>query len=192
MLHLSGVAGVPAVTVQWKRLRRVGRVLVALAAISLPCALPAVAATSVTLDGSWFSTTTKPEWEGTRCPSHEGDECDVMQLIGLGPADYVYVYGPLFEPNGQKGCFDIDGTFTITLRADGSRISGPLTGVFCGPGESAHQLGTPSYGGPQGEKDNVEFAAGSGVFAGLHGTAAFTKSEAGAQSRGTLTGTLHP
>jgi hypothetical protein len=102
----------------------------------------------------------------------------------------VYVYGPTFEPNGQKGCFDIDGSFTITLRSDGSRVSGPLRGVFCGPGESARQLGTPAYGGPQAEHDTIEFAGGNGVFAGLHGAAAFDKREAGAESMGTLTGTL--
>jgi hypothetical protein len=193
MLHLPGAPGVPPATVQFKPLRRVCRVLVALAAISLLGALPAAAAaTSVRLDGSWFSTITKPDWEGTRCPSHDGDECGVMHLVGLGLADYVYVYGPLFEPNGHKGCFDIDGTFTITLHADGSRVSGPLAGEFCGPGESAHQLGTPSYGGPQGENDIIEFSAGSGVFEGLHGTATFTRHEAGAEAMETLTGTLLP
>ena len=152
-------------------------------------AAPAAASASVRLDGSFFTTIIKPDWTGTRCPSGAGDECGVLQLVGLGPADYVYVYGPTFEPHGG-GCFDIDGTFTITLQSDGSRVSGPLTGLFCGPGESARQIGTPSYGGPHGEDDRVEFNGGSGPFEGLHGTAAFSEREAGAQRRGTLTGTL--
>lgn len=79
----------------------------------------------------------------------------------------------------------------VAARAsDGSRISGPMTGLFCGPGESARQVGTPSYGGPHGENDRIEFNNGSGRFEGLHGTALFSQREAGAQNKGTLTGTL--
>jgi len=161
----------------------------ALASVAL-LGQPAAATTSLSIDGSYFSTITKPDWQGTRCPSGEGDECGVFELVGLGPADYVYVYGPTFEPNGQRGCFDIDGTFAITLRSDGSRVSGPLLGVFCAPGESANQLGTPAYGGPHSEHDTIAFAGGTGAFAGLSGAVAFDKREAGAESRGTLTGTL--
>jgi hypothetical protein len=168
----------------------IGRTLQAVVMMSLVAASPAAAADSVSLEGSYFWTITKPNWQGTRCPSGNGDECGVLHLVGLGDADYVYVYGPTFEPNGQKGCFDIDGAFTITLRSDGSRVTGPLLGLFCGPGESARQLGTPTYGGPQAERDTIEFAGGSGVFAGLQGAAAFDKREAGAESMGTLKGTL--
>jgi hypothetical protein len=159
------------------------------AATIVLAATPAAASASVRLDASFSTTVIKPDWTGTRCPSGAGDECGVLQLVGLGAADYVYIYGPTFEPDG-RGCFDIDGTFTITLQSDGSRISGPLTGLFCGPGESAHQLGTPSYGGPHGENDRIDFNDGSGQFEGLHGTAAFSQREAGAQNKGTLIGTL--
>jgi len=168
---------------------RTRRLLLGAAATALLAAAPAAASGSVRLDGSFSSKTIKPDWTGTRCPSGAGDECGVLQLVGLGAADYVYIYGPMFEPDG-RGCFDIDGTFTITLQSDGSRISGALTGLFCGPGESAHQLDTPAYGGPRGEVDRVEFTDGSGQFEGLHGTAAFSQREAGAQNKGTLAGTL--
>jgi len=153
-------------------------------------ASPAAASASVDLDGSFSFTIIKPDWIGVRCPVDVGDECGVMQLVGLGPADYVYVYGPTFEPNGTRGCRDIDGILTITLQSDGSRISGALSGVFCNPGESAHQRRTPSYGNPQREDDSVEFADGSGQFEGLHGTAWFREHIAGARFQGTLTGTL--
>jgi hypothetical protein len=161
-----------------------------LAVAGLVVAAPAAASTTLDLDGSISALVIKPDWTGSRCPTGGGDECGVVQFVGLGPADYVYVYGPTFAPNGTRGCFDIDGTFTITLRSDGSRVSGPLTGVFCGPGESAHQIGTPSYGGPRGEDDTIGFSGGTGRFAGLRGTAAFSQREAGAELMGTLTGRL--
>jgi hypothetical protein len=171
-------------------MRLAGRLLLAVAAASFLGPAPAAASTSVQIDGSYFVTIVKPDWTGARCSSGAGDECGVMQFVGLGPADYVYVYGPTFEPTGKKGCFDIDGTFTITLHSDGSTISGPLTGVFCGPGGSHAQAGTPSYGNPQGENDTIDFADGTGQFAGLHGTAAFSERTAGAWFAGTLTGSL--
>ena len=111
-------------------------------------------------------------------------------MVGLGPADYVYMYGPTFEPTGEKGCFYVDGTFTIRLQSDGSTVSGPSAGVFCRPGDSGNQRGTPSYGNPQSETDTIEFSGGTGQFAGLHGTVAFSEVDAGAYFAGSLKGTL--
>ena len=84
----------------------------------------------------------------------------------------------------------IDGTFTITLQSDGSTVSGPLTGVFCGPGNSHAQSGTPSFGNPRGETDAIRFSGGTGQFAGLQGTVAYSQQEAGAHAAATLRGTL--
>lgn len=168
--------------------------IVAIAAGATLAAASAAAdgsASSVVLDGSFFSKVTRPDltpdW---KCPAGTADECGVFQFTGLGPADYFYDYGPTFEPTGKKGCFKVDGTFAITLQSDGSTISSPLAGVFCGPGNSHAQVGTPSYGNPYSANDTVEFAGGTGQFAGLSGTAAFHQSDAGAVGRGTLTGTL--
>jgi hypothetical protein len=164
-------------------------VVIGTAASLLAWASAAEAATSVVIDGSFKTTTIR--WQFTsRCPSGAADECGVFELVGLGPADYLYVYGPTFEPTGKKGCFNIDGTFTITLQSDGSRISGPLTGVFCGPGNSHAQAGTPSYGNPRGENDSISFSGGTGLFARLHGTVAYSEQEAGAHATARLNGTL--
>jgi hypothetical protein len=165
------------------------------AAIGALAWLPAEASTPVTLDGSFDEVITRPTFTSL-CPSGAVQpghgECGVLRMVGLGAADYVYVYGPTFEPTGKKGCYTIDGTFTITLESDGSTVSGPLTGVFCGPGNSQAQVGTPSYGGPKSEHDSIAFGGGTGRFAGLHGTAAFSQSSAGARRRGTLSGVLTP
>jgi hypothetical protein len=113
-----------------------------------------------------------------------------MQLAGLGKADWVYFFGPTFEPNGR--CFDVDGTLTITLQSDASTISGPLTGVFCpGPSEAGDQHSRlHSFGNPFVEDDIVEFNDGTGQFEGLSGTALFHTLSAGARFKGTLQGTL--
>ena len=63
---------------------------------------PAAETNSITLNGSFSLTVTKPEFT-TKCTSGAGNECGVLQLAGLGAADYVYVYGPTFEPTGTKG-----------------------------------------------------------------------------------------
>lgn len=161
-------------------------------AISVVAWLPAMASTAVTLDGSFAKVITRPMYTLTSlCPSGAGDECGTFQMVGLGPADYVYTYGPTFEPTGKKGCFNIDGTFSITLQG-GSTVSGPLTGVFCGPGNSHAQAGTPSYGSPKSEDDSIVFSGGTGQFVGLHGTIAFSQSSAGASWKGTLSGVLTP
>lgn len=155
--------------------------------------LPAEASASITLDGSFARVITKPTYTLTsRCPSGAGDECGTFQMVGLGPADYVYMYGPTFEPTGKKGCFNIDGTFSITLQSDGSTVSGPLTGVFCGPGNSHVQVGTPAFGGPRSEDDTIAFGGGTGQFTGLHGAVAFSQSSAGAEWKGRLSGVLTP
>lgn len=157
-------------------------------AMSVAVSTTAGAATSLTIDGS-FKTINIKKTSQSRCPSGAGDECGVFQLVGLGPADYVYDYGPLFEPNGDKTCFDIDGTFTITLRSDGSSVSGDLTGSLCSPGNS-HHPGSPAYGHPHEETDAIVFSGGTGQFAGLGGTVIYHEQEAGAHAVATLRGTL--
>jgi hypothetical protein len=150
---------------------------------------PAGASASVILDGSFSTVIVKPDFAG-RCPSVRDAECGTMQLAGLGAADWIYAFGPAFEPDGR--CFDVDGTFTLTLQSDESTISGPLTGLFC-PRESdtAHQhVATISYGGPFVEDDSIAFTDGTGQFAGLSGNASFHTFSAGARFTGTLTGTL--
>ncbi len=103
---------------------RLRTMLVVVAALALTVGA-ATASSSVTLDGSFCRTFKRPSTDTIRCPQNvDGNECGVMNFKGLGPADYVYKYGPSFEPSGQKGCFDIDGTFTITLQSDGSSIAG--------------------------------------------------------------------
>lgn len=152
---------------------------------------PAAASGALTLNGSFTVTVTRPSFTSS-CPSGAGDECGVFQLAGLGAADYVYIFGPTFDPTGTKGCFFIDGTFQLTLQADGSTIAGPLAGVFCRPGGSAAQHGTPSYGNPQHEDDTIAFSGGTGQFAGLQGVVAFSQFSAGARFTGSLRGTLSP
>jgi len=110
----------------------------------------------------------------------------IIGPIGAGTV-YIYLYGPTFEPNGTRGCFTIDGTFTIRLESDGSTISGPLSGVFC----SLSGRRTPqAYGNPFTEEDSINLGNGTGRFAALRGTAIFQQSAAGARNRGTLVGTL--
>jgi len=156
-------------------------------------AAPAAADDVVDLDGTVFTVVQKPNFTG-HCPSGVADVCDVIELVGLGTADWAYTFGPLFEPSAKKRCFDVDGTFTITLHSDGSAISGPLTGVFCPRlAEPAHEhAGRISYGNPSTEDDIIQFETGTGQFAGLRGTASFHQFTAGAVFRGTLTGTLGP
>jgi hypothetical protein len=168
---------------------KISRLLAIVLATGLVAVASAAASASVTLDGSFATKVVNKDFVSA-CPSGVADECDVIQLVGLGTADWAYVFGPTFEPNGR--CFDVDGTFTLTLRSDGSTISGPLTGVFC-PNASAsgHQHRSPnSYGNPFSEDDTIAFANGTGQFAGLAGSATFHTRVAGAQSKGTLKGTL--
>jgi hypothetical protein len=152
---------------------------------------PAAASASVTLDGSFSTVIAKPDFT-SHCPSGVVDdgECGTMQVTGLGTADWAYAFGPAFEPNGR--CFDVDGTFTITLQSDGSSISGPLIGLFCPrSSDTAHQhVGLISYGNPFVEDDSIAFTGGTGQFAGLSGTASFHTFGAGARFTGTLKGTL--
>jgi len=163
--------------------------LLVLAVIVLATGIVAVASAaasaSVTLDGSFKTVIVKPNFTGL-CPSGVADECGTMQLVGLGAADWAYVFGPTFDPDGR--CFDVDGTLTITLHSDGSMISGPLTGLFC-PLASAtghDHSGAISFGNPFVEDDNVAFADGTGQFDGLSGTASFHSFSAGALFSGTL------
>src|SRR4051812_31923618 len=111
----------------------VRRLLAVVVAMGIVAIAPAGASASITLDGSFSTATTAPSGIAGVCPSRIADECGTMQLTGLGQANWVYFFGPTFQPNGR--CFDVDGFFAITLRSDGSTISGPLTGVFC-PGPS--------------------------------------------------------
>ena len=150
---------------------------------------PAGASASITLDGSFSTATTAPSGVAGLCPSRVAPECGTMQLAGLGKADWVYLYGPTFEPDGR--CFDVDGSLTIRLQSDASTISGPLTGVFCpGPSPAGDQHGLRAFGNPFVEDDVVEFTGGTGRFEGLSGTALFHTLSAGARFKGTLRGTL--
>ena len=159
----------------------------------LPTAMLAAASPAmggeVDLDGAFSLRVVKPSFT-SHCPAGGADECGVMQLVGLGAADWAYVFGPTFTPNGR--CFDVDGTFTITLHSDGSTISGPLTGLFCPrPSGTGHQhSGAISYGNPYVEDDSIQFGDGTGQFAELHGTASFHTFSAGAVFQGSLTGEL--
>src|SRR6476619_2160025 len=149
-------------------------VLTLCAALALMAGV-ATASSSVTLEGSFFRTFKRPSTDTITCPQNvDGNECGVIQFTGLGPAGYIYKYGPTFEPSDQMGCFDIDGTFTITLQSDGSSIAGVLTGVWCKPGHSGDRKGGfNSYGNPFSERDTIAFASGTGQFAGLHGSVNF-------------------
>ena len=171
-------------------MRTVRRLLVVVVAVGIVAIAPAGASASITLDGSFSTATTAPSGIAGVCPSRVADECGTMQLTGLGKADWVYFFGPTFEPNGL--CFDVDGFFAITLQSDGSTISGPLTGVFCpGPspaGDDHSRL--HAFGNPFVEDDIVEFTGGTGQFEGLSGTALFHTLSAGARFKGTLKGTL--
>jgi hypothetical protein len=170
-------------------IRRLLVVIIATVAAGSLAAAPAGATGSVTLDGSFSTALVKPNFTGL-CPAGVVGECGTMQLVGLGAADWVYVFGPTFAPDGR--CFDVDGTFTITLQADGSTSSGPLTGVLCpDPSATGHQhAGAISYGNPFVEDDRVAFSDGTGRFDGLAGAASFHTFSAGARFAGTLHGTL--
>jgi hypothetical protein len=169
--------------------RFLNSMLIATAATMVLAIAPVAASASVTLDGSFSSVVTKPAFVSL-CPSGGGDECDTIQLVGLGTATWAYTFGPTFEPNGR--CFNVDGSFSLTLQSDGSSISGPLTGLFCpNPSATAHQhAGMVSYGNPFSEDDTIAFSGGTGRFAGLSGTASFHTRGAGAVLKGTLLGTL--
>src|SRR4051794_34406586 len=158
--------------------------VIALAAGLLAVA-PAAASASVALNGSFSTAVQKPNF----IPCGLDRECGTIQLVGLGTADWVYVFGPTFNPNGR--CVDVDGSLTITLSSHAGAISGPLTGNFC-PRQSptAHEhAGLISYGNPFVEDDLVTFTSGTGRFAGLSGTATFHTFSAGARFTGTLNGT---
>jgi hypothetical protein len=164
------------------------QLLVLILAAGIVAVAPAAAGASLTLDGSFSTAVQKPRF--APCPSGVPGECGTLQLVGLGAADWTYDFGPTFEPNGR--CFDVDGTFTITLQSDASTISGPLTGVYCPrPSETGHEhAGAISYGNPFVEDDSIAFTDGTGQFDGLSGTASFHTFSAGARVKGTLKGTL--
>jgi hypothetical protein len=165
------------------------RLLVAVLVAGTFAVVPSAASASVSLDGSFSTAIVKKDFAGL-CPSGVADECGTMQLVGLGPADWAYAFGPTFEPDGR--CFDVDGSLTITLQSDGSTISGPLTGLFCPrPSGAGHTHGgAVSYGNPFVEDDNIAFTDGTGQFDGLSGTASFHTFDSGARFAGTLKGTL--
>ena len=167
-------------------LRTVNRALVVALATVIVGVAAAGASASVSLDGSFSTRIVKPDFVGNCSPG----ECGTIQLVELGTADWTYAFGPTFEPNGR--CFNVDGTFTLVLQADGSTISGPLTGILCPRlSDVAHQhVGLISYGNPFIEDDTIAFAGGTGQFAGVSGTATFHTFEAGARFTGTLEGTL--
>jgi hypothetical protein len=159
-------------------------------ATGIGAAAPAGASASVTLNGSFSTVTTKPNFTGPCPPGVAANECGTIQLTGLGTADWAYAFGPTFEPNGR--CYNVDGTLTLTLQSDRSTISGPLTGLYCPrPSATGHShAGAISYGNPFVEDDTIAFADGTGLFAGLSGAASFHTFFAGARTTGTLEGTL--
>jgi hypothetical protein len=159
--------------------------VVALTAALLSMA-PLSANAAIHLQGSFDVRVLKPTFTGHCPPGVDGDQCGVLQLNGLGPADFTYLFGPTFEPTGQIGCFYVDGTFTLTLESDGSSVAGPLTGVFCEPGYSGPAGGKHPWGNPFSESDTITFTRGTGQFSGLSGVGAFHQSAAGAVYRGTL------
>jgi hypothetical protein len=167
------------------------RFLITMLTVVMLTAAPAVANVVVDLNGAFSAILVRPSFVSL-CPAGGADECGAMQLVGLGAADWVYVFGPTFEPSDR--CFDVDGMFTLTLHSDGSTISGPLAGVFCpGPSAAGHQhRSSKSYGNPFFEDDVIHFISGTGTgqFEGLQGTASFHTFSAGAVFRGTLSGTL--
>jgi hypothetical protein len=172
-------------SVVWTR-----RLLLVAAAIWALAWPTAANATALSLDGSFSARILKPNFTGLCPPGVSGDQCGVIQLAGLGEAEFVYLFGPTFESTGRLGCFFVDGTFAITLRSDHSALSGALAGVFCEPGQSGPAGGAHTYGSPFTEDDTIAFAAGTGRFAGLYGTVAFHQAAAGALYSGTLKGTL--
>jgi hypothetical protein len=152
---------------------------------------PAAASASLDLNGSFSTTLLKPDNVDLSCTigAFQGQQCGVIQLAGLGDADFIYEFGPTFDAI-DKNHFAIDGTFTIILRSDGSTISGALTGVYYIPSLPGAPGRLVSYGNPQQENDSIAFAGGTGQFAGLHGTANYQQFVVGARYRGTLIGTL--
>jgi hypothetical protein len=161
----------------------------ALAILAVPA--ESAAGNSVNLMGAFSVRVLRPQ-NPSWCPAGVADECGVMDLDGLGKADWAYAYGPTFVPSGPRSCFNVDGTFAITLHSDGSMISGPLIGVFCSRlANIAHDhVGTLSYGNPFSEDDSIQFSGGTGQFYGLQGSAVFHQFGAGAVFQGTLNGTL--
>lgn len=144
------------------------------------------ASTSLTISGSSSTATQKPRL--TSCASG-ANECGTVLLAGLGAADWDYVYGPTFTPDGK--CYAEDGTVTITLRSDHSAVSGALTGEFCPKASSNNNGADNSYGNPYVEDDTIAFADGSGQFAGLAGNVHFHSESAGARGRVSFEGTLN-
>ena len=174
-----------------KRLARKATCLLTLVVAMAVLTASAAASASLSLNGSFSTTVLKPDNVSLSCTigAFQGQQCGVIQLAGLGAADFVYEFGPTFDPI-DKNHFTIDGTFTIILRSDGSTISGALTGVFYVPSLPGAPGSRVSYGNPNSENDSIAFAGGTGQFAGLHGTATYQQFFAGARYRGTLIGTL--
>src|SRR5947209_1718380 len=84
----------------------------------------AIAGDTLELNGAFSTRVTKPTFTST-CPAGTANECGSIELVGIGIANWNYVFGPTFVPTGQKGCFMVDGTFSLTLQSDHSFISGP-------------------------------------------------------------------
>jgi len=153
-------------------------------AIALLAQAPATAGPSLTISGNSSTVGQKPLLG--RCTI--AGACGTIVLDGLGVADWGYVFGPTFDPVGR--CYAEDGTFTITLRSDGSTISGPLTGTYCPMSSSKNQGADNSYGNPYDEHATVALSGGSGQFAGFAGELTYQASSAGARTRVSLQGTL--
>ncbi len=164
---------------------------IAAATFALVGSTGAIAGDTLDINGAFSIRVTKPDFTG-HCSAGTGDECGSIDLVGLGTAAWNYNFGPTFVPTSQRGCFMVDGTFSLTLQ-DKSFISGPLTGTFCSPqADIAHQhVGLISYGNPFHEDDTIALSHGTGRFVGFQGTATFHTFGAGALFQGTLTGFLN-
>lgn len=151
----------------------------------------AAASEAITLNGS-FAYFLTPQTTLSTCDSGIADGCGIIQMDGLGAADWTYTYGPTAEPTGENGCFYENGTFTLTLHSDGSTITGASTGVFCRQISDAarHHESYNSHGNPWVQDDTIQLMDGTGQFAGLYGTALLHTWSYGAVFDGTLTGTL--
>lgn len=156
---------------------------------------PAAASDTVTLNGSFVYVFQRPavlSGSLSSCPSGVADICGLIQLDGLGAADWTWVNNHTYVPTDGRGCFSGTASFTLTLESDGSTISGPTTSVFCNYiSDSGAQHAYPfSWGWPFVDDETIQLANGTGQFAGLQGTAILHVSTAGASYRGSLNGTL--
>src|SRR5512138_3731016 len=103
-------------------------------AMALFAVQPAAASQAITLNGSFvyfFPRQAALAGSTGLCPSGIAFVCQTVQLDGLGAADWTWTDNNTWAPNGDPGCYNGTATFTLTLRSDGSTISGPTTAIYC-------------------------------------------------------------